>query len=281
MRRGLGWLCGALALSGCASQAPPAPPAAPPGAQAAKVARVAKLADADIGTMPALGSTVSGTVRALGRDLVLPDGDWLVVAEDKALAPGLPPLARLVLLRLLGGHFAALLEIAGNALGHPARQGWPTNPVCAVGLKRGRNEQVLAANHEAFMPHGDQDCLAVVFLPGTSWWDAENGLSATAKMLAAAKVALPATTIGLSLGEDDAQYRLIERVWLNPELSGIAPDRSSDPARSDWRASHVRHDRARRDYLARVMRFAAAWRQQIRRALTAADPPGMSLPPLP
>ncbi len=239
------------------------------------------LANSDTGTMPALGSSVTEQVRFLRRDLALPAGHWLVVAEDKAVAPGLPPLARLVLLRLLGGKFYAVLEIAGSALGHGAARGWPANPICLAGLKRGRDAQILAASHETFQPHGDQDCLTLVFLPGPSWTDPKNGLAETAKLLTTAGVALPATTIGLSLGEDDARHRLIERVWLNPDLTGIVPDTTVDPTRSAWRARHVWHDRARRQYLNRVMDFAAAWRRMVRASLDQAGMPQRPMPPLP
>jgi hypothetical protein len=246
-----------------------APPPAPSRAVAPRLNPSTRLTAADIGALPPLGEHYSGSLPLLGKTLPLPDGDWQVVVQQRNTFAGYPPGAQVVLLRTQQRQMTGVLEISGNAVGHASDRGWPINVICQSASRLGTNPQVLAADAREANPGGDQDCVLVGFLTTARWRAAagSQALQGLSRSLDTLGIVPPPTAIVAAFGETDNQYRLMEQIWLNPDLAGIAPDPEPRPLVNAWAYDKLAGDRARQAYIDRVMAWAESWRPVVRQSL--------------
>jgi hypothetical protein len=234
-------------------------------------------AAADSGALPPLGARYTGSVPMLGRSIALPNGQWQVVVQQRDTFSFYPAVAQVVLLRTDQEQMTGVLEIGGNAAGKPSDKGWPLNVTCQNAARFGANPAILAAEARRVAPGGDQDCVLVAFLTTARWRSSSRSQSmqGLSRALDTLGIVPPPVAIVAGFGETDRHYRLVEQLWLNPDLAGIAPDPEPRPMLNAWAFNRLKDDTARRAYVERVMAWAQTWRPVVRQAL---NDPGLNDP---
>ncbi|MFO1057531.1 MAG: hypothetical protein U1E53_11255 [Dongiaceae bacterium] len=178
------------------------------------------------------GTVLQSPVTLAGKQLVLPQGDWVVAGHGFETVAGLEnvpygAIESLVLFRLAPApskQVAAFVVARRNAVA--IEQGWGIAPECQ------RTDLLLAAQYDdsdghvfcGFVTHvlsaaGDQDDLA---WQGAVHYAQQQGLS------------LPTSWLMAGFRLTDFSNLLDVRYHFNPELQGVAPDAAANWSDSAW-----------------------------------------------
>ena len=260
------------APAGNAAHPPPPAPATQAALQHPPLPTSPAPSDAEMGgRVPKIGHHYRGSVPYLGRDLPLPDGDWILLVREVVYArpqpdptkPVQPPRDHIALVRRDNGVLTGLIEAFGNPDGKPSPIGWPLDAICG-------SDTVIRSDVRKADPRGDQDCMAVNFINTTRFRDAgaPRFLRSLAVGLDGLNLLPPAIMVGVVIAEADPTHLLTVSVFLNPDAAGITPDHAVQRARSDWASFNLPHDPAKLAYVEKLEAWGRRWRDVMRQQLS-------------
>ncbi len=261
---------GFVLLAGCStwSSLPPGAPSADPGQMTGfprvthtpNSATVASVTE-EVGSLPDMDRSYRDTITMLGHTIALPAGDWVVIERDRKAYRAGPPTGGVVLMRREGSTLTGLIEIQGNKV---ARTGVtnPVNPFCTMTAVIWRDVQAATAG-------GQQDCAMITFARPATWQNdsAPEALRAVAKGLVRYGVTPPPVLVTVGFYVANPTHSLSVVVWLNPDTSGIAQDRSTERSQSDWAPANLARDPRKQAYIDQVKAWSMQWRAGLKAAL--------------
>ncbi len=215
--------------------------------------------------VPPLNQDASASITFLNRTMLLPEGRWKVAATQAvSTKTGVLIGAFMALVRVDGPTLNGVLVLSGNA--QPASNGFPVSVVC-------RATDVIWNDIPRALPQGDQDCASIGFVRPALWRTVPQSISAaTMRQLDLLNVQPPNYMIALVIHESNRNWTLDEVFYQNPDIAGVPPDMSTQPALSAWAPFRVASDPARQRFVDELKQRAAPLRLSLRRQIEAHAP---------
>jgi hypothetical protein len=223
---------------------------------------------------PQINQSFAGSVPMFGRNVPLPPGSWTVIAARSLVARGAGVLwGGIALMQRDTSGLRGVIEIGGTV--HPLTNGRPTAFACA-------SSDVLWNDIRESVPHGAQDCALIIFERPAFWREKSNDIEfQIISQLDALGIQPPNIFIEAGIYEGNATTDLSVWLCLNPDPEGIAPDMSTQRARSAWTAFNYPHDPAKVRFIERLKSEIEPLRAALRKQIEAPAPfvPGSGLSP--
>jgi uncharacterized membrane protein len=206
------------------------------------------------------GDVVAGVLPIDGKQIPLPEGDWVVAADapsnwnDQSIG-SFGYVRTLLLFRIERGSVDTILEIHSNVL--PTTDGWGMAADC------GRKDLVLAVVR--FRAGWDGSCYFVTHslidkAPPPVWHKARD--------FAASKGwALPRIWLTAGFRSANRSDVLDLRYYFNPQTRGIAAEAANSWEDSRWMAEALDHDARRRDFAKAVSDWSPAYSSLVQAGL--------------
>jgi uncharacterized membrane protein len=208
----------------------------------------------------AAGDVVTGVLPIDGKQIPLPEGDWVVAADAPSNwnDPGIGSFGyvrTLLLFRIERGGVDTILEVHSNVL--PTTDGWGMAADC------GRKDLVLAVVR--FRAGWDGSCYFVTHslidkAPPPAWHKARD--FAASKGWALSRIWL---TAGFRAA--DRSDVLDVRYYFSPQTRGIPSEAADGWEASRWMADALDHDPQRRDFAKAVGDWAPAYSSLVQAGL--------------
>ena len=223
---------------------------------------------------PRINQSFAGSVPMFGRNVPLPPGSWTVIAARSVVAHGTGVLwGGIALIQRDTSGLRGVIQIGGAV--HPVAAGRSTAFACA-------SSDVLWNDIRESVPQGPQDCALIMFERPALWREKNHGIEfQIINQLDALSIQPPNIFIEAGIYEGNADTDLAVWLCLNPDLEGIAPDMSTQRARSAWTAFNYPHDPAKTRFIEKIKAEIEPLRAAMRKQIEAPAPfvPGSGLTP--
>jgi uncharacterized membrane protein len=227
---------------------------------------------------PAIGSTHRDLLKVAGKQIPLPEGNWVLAGlAHTQLPPKTGPagaygsILNMVLLKAAEDGIEAIVEINTNTL--PVDDGW--------GISRHCERQDLHLVLNRYRSGYDAACVFIGHSnPVKDSGQASQAWGAARTMAQRRRLSLPSEFVTVGFRVADRADLVDLRVSFDPRRRGLAPTPLARWPDSAWHPTRVAADEARMAYLAGLSRWAATFVDSIEQGMKNALAEGEK-PPAP
>ncbi|MBI2240425.1 MAG: hypothetical protein HYU59_06425 [Magnetospirillum gryphiswaldense] len=203
-----------------------------------------------------IGKPAGSAFQYADRTIPLPDGNWVIAAEERSRNNGGAEIGNVVLVDLAGGQVRKAVHIQTNLSQASFGRGWALDSQCD-------RQDVYFIERRANYDGGEQACELVSHYRFGITNKSPAYFRDALAFLKKHNAVLPDTAIYSRFRRADTMNMLTVFYFYNPDIEGITPTSQIGWSESDWNTIRVDRFPDKKAYIEKIKNWTIDWRSKI------------------